>query len=411
MFVKKGIAEELILPNILSILTVCAIASMAIMAWRWLIHYRELMILREKAKTYEAQLSEQSDKLNVFKTEIKATFESAAQEALKGSNQEFIKMAELALSKQNQKAESNLSQKKSEISNLVEPLKESLAAFHKEVTTMEKERQRSYALVENEIKKVVETSHTLSKETRALKDALKKPHVRGRWGEVQLKNCIELAGMSEYSDVTLQDVTSNDGKTLIPDMTVKMPGGRVVVVDAKTPIDAFLESLEATTDEQKNTEMLRHGRQVKDHVIKLGRKSYGDHLDESADFTVMFLPNESFLYAALETQPDLVEFALDKQILIATPPTFVGLLKVIRFGWNEEKLNKNAEEISSLGKELHKRIGDFVDSYFAIGESLQKAQTSYDQGLSRLKSRVLVQAQKMEKLGAKSHKELPTIDH
>ncbi len=379
--------------------------------WKWSKHYGELVQLRERIQQKDQEILSQNEKLELLKSEMKSTFESAAMEALKGSNAEFLKMAELTLSKQHQMAESSLDKKKSEINNIVDPLKETLKQFYSEVTNMEKERQRSYALVENEIKKVVETSHMLSKETRALKNALKKPHVRGRWGEVQLRNCVELAGMSEYADVTMQDYTETDGKKLIPDMTVKMPGGRVVIVDAKTPIDAFLASLEASTEEQKNAEMIRHGKQVKEHIIKLGRKSYGDHLQESADFTVMFLPNESFLYAALETQPDLVEFALDKQILVATPPTFVGLLKVIRFGWNEERLTKNAEEISKIGKELHKRVGDFMEAYLDIGKGLKVAQDFYEVGLKRLNTRVLVQAKKMEKLGAKSHKELPEIEH
>ncbi len=395
----------------LSVITGVAVFVLAYSLWRWLKQYQELIQLRERVLKKDQELAQQEEKIQYFKTEMKSTFEAAAQQALQGSNQEFLKLAELALSKQHQQAENSLDKKKSEINSIVGPLKESLQQFYQEVTSMEKERQRSYALVESEIKKVVETSATLSKETRALKNALKKPHVRGRWGEVQLKNCIELAGMSEYADVSFQDVNQNDGKKLIPDMTVKMPGGRVVIVDAKTPIDAFLTSLEAGTESEKKLEMARHGKQVKDHVIKLSRKAYGDHLKESADFTVMFLPNESFLYAALETQPDLVEFALDKQILIATPPTFVGLLKVIRYGWTEERLNKNAEEISNIGKELHKRIGDFMEAYFDIGQSLKKAQSSYEVGLTRLNSRVIVQAKKMEKLGAKSHKELPTVDH
>ena len=158
---------------------------------------------------------------------------------------------------------------------------------------------------------------------------------------------------------------------------------------------------------EENAEMARHGQQVKDHIKKLSKKSYGLNIEESADFTVMFLPNESFLYAALETQPDLVEYALEKKILIATPPTFVGLLKVIRYGWNEEKLTKNAEEISKIGRELHKRVADFVDAYMGIGKSLSDAQNKYEVGLKRLNSRILTQAKRMETLGAKSNKELP----
>ncbi|MCB0377948.1 MAG: DNA recombination protein RmuC [Bdellovibrionales bacterium] len=376
----------------------------------WFRHYRSLIQVREQLKSKEVEAEFQKAALVQLKDEMKGTFESLAQQTLKGSNEQFLKMAELRLNQQSESALHNFDKRKMEINNIVEPLKDTLGQFYKEVQSMEKERQRSYALVETEIKKVVENSAELSKETRALKDALKKPHVRGRWGEVQLKNCVELAGMSEYADVSFQDSTDIDGKRLIPDMIVNMPGGRKVIVDAKTPIDAFLSSLEADTEELRNAEMLRHGKQVKEHVKKLSLKAYGEVFEDSADFTVMFLPNESFLYAALETQPDLVEYAMEKKILLATPPTLVGLLKVIRYGWNEDKLAKNAEEISKIGTELHKRLSDFVETFVDIGKSIDSAQKKYQQGLNRLNSRVLVQAKKMESLGAKSHKELP-LDH
>lgn len=387
----------------------CAALGLAIILiiWRWFLHYQELTQLRTQMEHKNNELQSERDKLESLKSEMTSAFANAAQEALRGSNQEFLKLAELTLSKHQQQATHNLDQKKSEIQHLVSPLKETLSQFQLEINNMEKERQRSYALVESEMKKVIANSAELSKETRALKDALKKPHVRGRWGEVQLKNCVELAGMSEYADVSFQDYNRAEDKTLIPDMVVRMPGGRNVVVDAKTPLEAFLSSLEATNDEERQAQMLRHGKQVREHVKKLSQKSYGQQLKDSADFTVMFLPNESFLYAALETQGDLVEYAMEKKILVATPPTFVGLLKVIHYGWNEDRITKNAEEISDLGRELHKRVADFLESYQDMGKALQTAQNKYDQGAKRLQSRVLVQAQRMEQLGAKSHKDLP----
>ena len=406
LYSKNIKGDPLTLLTVLSTLSLALFASLAILAFRWMSHYRELVQLREQIRQKDQDLALEAGKLEVIKEELEKSFAHAANEALKGSNQEFLKMAELTLSQHQQKANHQLENKRNEISQVVDPLKETLGQFYKEVTTMEKERQRSYALVENEIKKMVEVSTSLSSETRALTNALKKPNVRGRWGEIQLKNCVELAGMSEFSDFTMQKANDINGKVLIPDMVVKMPTGRIVVVDAKTPLDAFLESLE-TSDESKRREyMVNHGKQVREHVVKLSRKSYGEQFEQSADFTIMFLPNESFLYAALETQADLVEFALDKQILIATPPTFVGLLKVVRHGWNEERLNKNAQEISKIGIELHKRVGDFMDAYLDIGISLDKAHEQYELGLKRLNSRVIPQAKKMEKLGAKSHKEL-----
>lgn len=285
-------------------------------------------------------------------------------------------------------------------------LNEALNQYQNHLAILEKDRARTIQSLDLELKKVSEANLSLARETSALKDALKKPHVRGRWGEVQLRNCIELAGMSEYADVSFQDVTSEDGARHIPDMIVRMPGGRRVIVDAKTPIEAFLNSLEATTDEGRRAEMVRHGKHVKEHVKKLSTRAYNDILKDTADFTVLFLPNESFLYAALEAEPDIVEFALSKKVVIATPPTLIALLKVVRHGWSEQKLAENARQISEMGQELHKRLCDFVDSFSTVGKHLEKAKEEFEKGRARLESRVLVQARRFEALGAKSAKTL-----
>ena len=289
-------------------------------------------------------------------------------------------------------------------------LNQALNEYQSHLAIIEKDRARTILSLDAELRKVNETSLHLAKETTALKDALKRPHVRGRWGEVQLRNCIELAGMSEYSDVSFQDfTTSDDGARHIPDMIVRMPGGRRVIVDAKTPIDAFLNSLDAQTEDIRRTEMVRHGKLVKEHVKKLSTRAYADVVKESADFTVLFLPNESFLYAALEAEPDIVEYALQKKVLITTPPTLIGLLKVIRFGWNEQRLAENAQQISDMGQELHKRLVDFVESFMSVGKHLDKAKEEFDRGRARLESRVLVQARRFEALGAKSAKTLDFV--
>lgn len=356
----------------------------------------------------EKSLQQQKDSWQSINQQMRESFQSLAHQTLEGQTRQFLDLATQTFSKQSEVAKNDLEKRQTSIDNVITPLQKALETIHQHTLDIEKERQRSYSHVESELKRVVESSLSLSHETRALKNALKKPHVRGRWGEVQLKNCVELAGMSEFADVQFQDVsTLEDGQKLIPDMTVKMPGGRIVIVDAKTPIDAFIASLEANTEDEKNMEMRRHGMQVKEHIKKLALKSYNEHLKDTADFTVMFLPNESFLYAALETQPDLVEFAIEKKILIATPPTFVGLLKVIRYGWNEERLAANAEKIRDVGRELHKRAAEFVETYISVGKYLGLASDKYDEGLKRLNQRFMAQARKMEELGAKSTKELP----
>lgn len=348
-----------------------------------------------------AEASQQGDSL------LLERFRSLATQTLEGNSQQFLQIAKSALEKENVQAKSELEKSRLEIRHVVEPLRLKLEAYETQLQQIERERQKSYSHVEVELKKVIEMGTTLNRETAALKNALKKPHVRGRWGEVQLRNCVELAGMSEYADITFQDSTTlNDGQRLIPDMTVRMPGGRIIVVDAKTPIDAFLLSLEATDDETRAAELVRHGKHVKEHIKQLSTKAYSEQLKNSADFTVMFLPNESFLYAALETDPGLMEFAIQKKILIATPPTLIGLLKVIRYGWSEERLAENAQKISDAGTELHKRLADFVDAFVGIGKHLDKAKAEYDTGLARLQSRVIVQAQRLEDLGVKSNKNI-----
>lgn len=345
--------------------------------------------------------------LQKAREEFKDAFKSLAASALESSSKQFLELAESKLQKHSELQKLDITARQKAIDEMLKPVSDALGKYQTQVDTMERERQKAFTTMDIELKRIVEASSTLSRETSALKDALKKPHVRGRWGEVQLRNCIELAGMSEFADVSFQSVLSEeDGTRHIPDMIVRMPGGRQVVVDAKTPIDAFLNSLEAATEDQRKAEMVRHGRHVKDHVKKLSSRSYNEAFKDSADFTVMFLPNESFLYAALEMEPDLVEYALQRKVLITTPPTLIGLLKVVRFGWSEEKLAENAQRISEIGQELHKRLCDFVDAYMNVGKHLDKAKEEFDKGRARLESRVLVQARRLESLGVKSHKSL-----
>ena len=372
----------------------------------------EIRATRLDAELIASKKSLESERRTLLgnKSQLQDTFKSLAAQALESNNKQFLEFAKQSLEKESLQNKNELDKRQNAINELVKPLKTSLESYQSQVNEMENSRQRSYSIVENELKKVTEISAQLSRETMALKDALKKPHIRGRWGEVQLRNCIDIAGISTYSDVHMQDVYNrNEGGRLIPDMTVRMPGGHIVVVDAKTPIEAFIASLEANTEEERKTQMLRHGQHVKTHIKQLATKNYQNHIKGSADFTVMFLPNESFLYAALENQADLMEYAIEKKILIATPPTLIGLLKVIRYGWNEQKLTENAQKISETGRELHKRISDFLSAYTNVGKQLDKAKSEFDVGLGRLQSRVLTQAKRLEDLGAKSSKELPEI--
>jgi len=372
--------------------------------WRQMVLARtDAQSAKVRAALLESNLASQSQS----KLELNEAFKGVAASALESSMTQFLNLAQNTFARAQELHKMDSEQRHQAIDALVKPVSDALIRYQDQIGVLEKDRVRAFQLIDSELKKLSSAHLTLAKETTALKDALKKPHVRGRWGEVQLRNCIELAGMSEYADVSFQDFTSDEeGARHIPDMIVRMPGGRRVIVDAKTPIDAFLNSLEAATDETRTTEMARHGRHVKDHVKRLSTRAYSDAVKESADFTVLFLPNESFLYAALEVEPDIVEFALQKKVLIATPPTLIGLLKVIRFGWSEQRLAENAQRISEMGQELHKRICDFTETYLSVGKHIDKAKEEYEKGRARLESRLLVQARKFEALGAKSNKSL-----
>lgn len=363
----------------------------------------ELSVEREKNRLLEENFQRQQRDDGA----LNQTFEGLAAKALESSMTKFLGMAQSTFQQASELSKLDSDQRHKAMDAMIKPVADALDSYQKQVRALELDRQKAFQSIDTELKRVTEGQLQLARETTALKDALKKPHVRGRWGEVQLRNCIEIAGMSEHSDVSFQDFTADeDGARHIPDMVVRMPGDRCVIVDAKTPIDAFLNALEATTDEARAAEMARHGRHVKEHVKRLSTRAYSETVGSSADFTVLFLPNESFLYAALETEPDIVEFAIQKKVLIATPPTLIGLLKVIRYGWSEQRMAENAQRISEMGTELHKRLCDFVDAYMAVGKHLDKAKDEFEKGRARLESRVLVQARKFEALGVKSNKSL-----
>jgi DNA recombination protein RmuC len=370
--------------------------SLSIYLWR----SREILLERLHASERELALSKN-------KGDLSEAFKGIAASALESSMGQFLNLAQNTFQQASEINKLDSDQRHKAMDALLKPVSENLERLQDQTRRLELERQKAFQTIDLELKKVGESHLHLARETTALKDALKKPHVRGRWGEVQLRNCIEIAGMSEYADVEFQNFSSDEeGARHIPDMIVRMPGGRRVIVDAKTPIDAFLNSLEASTEEARHAEMLRHGRHVKEHVRRLATRAYTEAVKDSADFTVLFLPNESFLYAALEVEPDIVEFALQKKVLIATPPTLIGLLKVIRFGWSEQRMAENAQRISEMGTELHKRLCDFVDTYVGVGKYLDKAKDEYEKGRVRLESRVLVQGRKFEALGIKSAKSL-----
>jgi DNA recombination protein RmuC len=355
----------------------------------------------------EAALAAERDQLNILKGQFKTQFAELSANALKENSETFLDTARRVLALQHKEADTDLQKRQEEIKQLVKPIQDGIKAVGDAAKEMENKREKAFGTIEEQLKQSVMQATEVARQTGCLKDALKRPNVRGRWGEVQLKNCIDLAGMEEHCDVEFQESSvSLDDERVRPDMIVRMPGGRKIAVDAKTPMDPFLDYINATTDDARNAALIRHGGIVKAHITKLASRDYMQKVAESPDFVVMFLPNESFLAMALEREPTLMEDGLNKKVLVTTPGTLIGLLKVVRYGWNEEKIGVNAQLIADEGAKLNTEITNFLEGFAKLGRSLKAASEAYDESERRMQKQISNSATKLTQLGAKSRKAL-----
>lgn len=273
-----------------------------------------------------------------------------------------------------------------------------LQTYQKTLGTFENQREKTLGSVETQIKNIIDSNTLLSEQTKSLKEALARPNVRGRWGELQLKNCIELAGMSDFCDVDFQQ-EFKDEKTFRPDMVVKLPSGKRIIVDAKTPMEFYLKYIDETNEVLKVQYLDQHAKRLKIHIRELGSKAYNEAVGvESLDYVIMFLPNESFLFAAIEAQKDIIEYALANKVLITSPPSLVALLRAIHMGWGEYKVTENAKLIYDYSKELQKRLMTFAKGFLSVEQSLEKSLETFRVAKNSFQSRVLTQAKRIESL-------------
>ncbi len=274
-----------------------------------------------------------------------------------------------------------------------------LKGYQTTLGTFEKEREKTLGWVENQLKNIIDSNTQLGLQTQSLKEALSKPNVRGRWGELQLKNCIELAGMSDFCDVDFQQEFKENDKVYRPDMIVKLPSGKRIIVDAKTPMEFYLKYIDESNEQLKAQHLENHAKRLKTHIRELGSKTYNEAVGaESLDYVVMFLPNESFLFAALEAQRDIIEYALANKVLITTPPSLVALLRAIHMGWGEYKVTENAKLIYDYSKELQKRLMTFAKGFLSVEQQLEKSLDTFRTAKNSFQTRVLAQARKIESL-------------
>ncbi len=341
--------------------------------------------------------------LRESKESAAAAFKALAGDALKQTTDQFLKLAEEKLAGEKKDASAQLEQRKTEIAALVKPIAEKLHEANQAIGQLEKSRQEAYGGLREQLGAMLTDQRQLRAETANLVKALRRPEVRGQWGELQLRRVAELAGMANHCDFTEQTTISAtaDAGALRPDMVVSLPGGRQIVVDAKTPITAFIDAAESTEDADRDAHLGRHLKHIEDKVSELGAKRYQDHFD-SADFVVLFIPGESFLYAAAQRKPDLIEQALMRNVVIATPTTLISLLKVVALGWKEERLADNARKIQALGEELHKRISTATAHLNNLGRAVGKTVEHYNKFVTSFESRVVTQAKRFEELDAGS---------
>jgi DNA recombination protein RmuC len=361
-------------------------------------------------KNQETLQAEREAAFELANAKLTQAFTDISNRSLRANSDTFLKLAEQNLETRQAKVESDFEKREKAVEELVKPIRDALDASHKQITDLEKARSEAYGGIKNQLESMQLSQKSLTQETQNLVKALRRPEVRGQWGEITLRRLVELAGMVEHCDFVEQVHTVGDDKIFRPDMIVNMPDQRQLVVDVKTPLDAYLSAAEAEDDAQRKLGLERHAKNVRAHIRMLASKAYWKQFDESPEFVILFIPGDQFLSAALAEEPDLIEYALSEQIILATPTSFVALLKAVAYGWRQLALADNAKEIRILAEDLYGRLGTFVTHMNRVGRQLASSVENYNKAVGSLERKVLPGARKFTELGVSGKKDIEKLE-
>lgn len=348
--------------------------------------------------------------LEQSREQLRESFSALSNEALRLNNEQFLRLAQENLKQFSLQAQGELTKKEQAIEHLVRPIKEVLEKTQTQIREIERDRKESFGSISRHLESIAQTQQLLQGETRNLVQALRRPEVRGQWGEMTLRRLVELAGMVEHCDFYEQEHTATAEGAIRPDLIVRMPGGREIVVDVKAPLDAYLSAIEATDDAARDRFLERHCRNVRERVQELAGKAYWSQFQKSPDFVVLFIPGENFLSAALDKDPGLLEAALAKKVILATPTSLVALLRAVAYGWNQQAVTENAEKIRDLGEELYRRLTTFTEHLEKVGRHLGSSLDHYNRAVGSFERQVLSGARRFTEMGINTTRTAPTLE-
>ncbi len=390
-----------------------ALGALAALLWRARREQRlrvEAEVLRLQVKTEEAVSAEREQALSRAREQLQGVFGDLARDSLRSNSELFLQLARERLERQQQDAAQALQARETAIESLVKPIREALAKTETQIGLIEKERIDAFATIKSQMEILASGQTLLSRETRNLVTALRRPDVRGQWGEITLRRLVELSGMTSHVDFTEQQHQATESGPVRPDMVVHMPEHRDIVVDVKTPLDAYLAAVEAADDEERSAQLRRHAQIVGARIRELSSKSYWTQFEHSPDFVVLFLPGDQFLSAALQENPGLIDESLRQNVILATPSSLVALLKAVSYGWKQSVLTDNAAEVRRLGEDLYKRLAVFAEHLARLGKSLGGSVDAFNKAVGSLEQQVLPAARRFPELGLRVSRELEPLE-